>query len=82
MQYGFLNKLGKGKTGYFQKRWVFITSARSLYTDKAFKDDTCIINDFPDWLKPECVHYFRADHDDDKTPALGRIDLMYFNKLK
>jgi hypothetical protein len=74
--YGFLKKSHKSTPDLFQKRWFFLISPRPL-TDSTYDIDESILDEImlPPEINFDCLYYYKAECENDRSEAVGKIDL-------
>ena len=56
--YGYLNKRSKQKLKFFNRRWFFLISSKSLYKDN--QDDKILPeSSLPYWMKFDTIYYYK-----------------------
>ena len=82
INYGFIYKKHKVQN-YYQKRWFFIFSSRPLSNNDYIEDETDLESKKQkDWLKFDCLFYFKYEDKDAKSESQGSLDLAKSHKIE
>ena len=80
--YGFIYKKHKIHD-YFQKRWFFLFSSRPLFDNYYLEDDTDLEQKKQkDWLKFDCLFYFKYEDNEENSETLGSLELVKSHKVE
>ena len=80
--YGFIYKKHKIHD-YFQKRWFFLFSSRPLFDNYYSEDDTDLEQKKQkDWLKFDCLFYFKYEDKEENSETLGSLELVKSHKVE
>ena len=80
--YGFIYKKHKIHD-YFQKRWFFLFSSRPLFDNYYLEDDTDLEQKKQkDWLKFDCLFYFKYEDKEENSETLGSLELVKSHKVE
>ena len=82
INYGFIYKKHKVQN-YYQKRWFFIFSSRPLSNNDYIEDETDLESKKQkDWMKFDCLFYFKYEDKDAKSESQGSLDLAKSHKIE
>ena len=82
INYGFIYKKHKVQN-YYQKRWFFIFSSRPLSNNDYIEDETDLEpKKQKDWMKFDCLFYFKYEDKDAKSESQGSLDLAKSHKIE
>ena len=82
INYGFIYKKHKIQN-YFQKRWFFLFSSRPLSNNDYIEDETDLeAKKQKDWMKFDCLFYFKYEDKDAKSESQGSLDLAKSHKIE
>ena len=82
INYGFIYKKHKVQN-YYQKRWFFIFSSRPLSNNDYIEDETDLeAKKQKDWMKFDCLFYFKYEDKDAKSESQGSLDLAKSHKIE
>ena len=82
INYGFIYKKHKVQN-YYQKRWFFLFSSRPLSNNDYIEDETDLEpKKQKDWMKFDCLFYFKYEDKDAKSESQGSLDLAKSHKIE
>ena len=82
INYGFIYKKHKVQN-YYQKRWFFLFSSRPLSNNDYIEDETDLESKKQkDWMKFDCLFYFKYEDKDAKSESQGSLDLAKSHKIE
>ena len=82
INYGFIYKKHKVQN-YYQKRWFFIFSSRPLSNNDYIEDEADLdAKKQKDWMKFDCLFYFKYEDKDAKSESQGSLDLAKSHKIE